>query len=120
MRRSFIFDNYKRPKLPVIFSSEIIEKIDLIELANHDDKEMLSNFYDYIESVKNYISNPVIAWDYMNRYIHLKNGAVHIKELGYDVTFFLVADEFNYLYVFDLCLNPEGCEWVVPPHLEER
>lgn len=108
------------PKLPIIFSTEVSNKIDEVFDFNKNDDNALSQFNDYIEGLKSYISNPVIAWDNMGRYQHSANGQVHIRELGYDVTFIIdVSTDKNFVYVIELKLKTKDCEWKLPPYLDE-
>ena len=67
------------PKLFVIFSSNIQSKINAIDNHNNNN-ECLSNWYEYIEGLKRYISNPAIAFDYTNRFSTFPNGAKFIRD----------------------------------------
>lgn len=119
MKLHYLNEDKLPPKLQVIFSSKIIKKMDFIENFNQDNIDALSQWYYYIEGVKSYISNPSIAWDYTNRYSHFPNGAIHLKELNYDVMF-IVKKNRNYVYVFKIDLKPQEFGLKVPPTLEEN
>lgn len=96
-----------QPKLPVRFSPEIDYEIDTVCARNINNDEGLIQFAKYIEGLKKYISNPVIAWDNMDRYYHHPNGETYLDELGYDIGFIIKEDDENktYVYVFYLNLN---------------
>lgn len=110
-------------KLPVVFSRSIINEIDSIKVFNQDNIEAVTKLKEYIDGLKSYIANPVIAWDYTNKYIRFPNGAIHLIELGFDVTFIVTNDKWtnrNYIYVFDVKLFPERFGLKVPPSLKEN
>lgn len=87
MNRNRLYEDRLLTKLPVSFATEISDKINDINWCNHNNIDALFQWHDYLDGLVNYISNPVIAWDNMNRYQHSSNGKTHITELGYDVTF---------------------------------
>ena len=72
------------PKLPVIFSKKITNEIDVIGYYNRNSDDKLSMWHDYLNGIMNYISNPAIAWDNTNRYIHFPNGATYIKDFDFN------------------------------------
>lgn len=98
----------ERPKLPVRFSQEIANEIEWINFRNFGNDEALSQWNDYIEGIILHISDPVIAWDNMNRYRHTSNEETFIKENGMDVGFLIEIDNDtnqSFVYVFYLDLN---------------
>ena len=102
MIKTYLNEENLPPKLPVSFSAEIRNNINLIKDYNQNNRDALYQWGEYIDNLKNYISNRKIAWDYANRYVHFPNGAVHLVELGYDVTFIVSIDRtrnVNYVYV---------------------
>ena len=110
-------------KLPVRFSSKIDVKISSIANYNQGNTDAISQWYEYIEGIKSYISNPAIAWDYTSRYPHFPNGAIYIRELGYEVAFIVKTNNKtnrNYVYVFKANLNPEEFGLRVPPTLKKN
>lgn len=121
--RNYLKEDRLPKKLNVIFSADILNKMDTIENFNQNNIEGISQWYKYIEGLVSYISNPVIAWDYTNRFAHFPNGAIVIKELGYDVAFIVKTDRINninYVYVFKINLYPEKYNLKTPPSLNEQ
>lgn len=97
-------------KMSVSFSTELSQRIDDIIFYNRNNIDGLSQWRDYLDGWVNYISNPVIAWDNMNRYQHFPNGTTHITELGYDVTFMVKMNKKthqSYVFVCEINLNAE-------------
>ena len=104
--------NEDRPpqRLFVSFSKGIINKIKLICDYNKNNIDGVSKFCDYIKGLKRYISNPVIAFDYTNRYRRFPNGAIFINDFGYNTAFITKTDERinrSYVYVFKIDVNLE-------------
>lgn len=94
-------------KLPVYLSSSITQNINRIIDNNKNNPNAVSQWLEYIENLKSYISNPTIAFDYANRYEHYRNGAIHLVELEYDVTYIVKTNNYGqtYIYIFNLNLN---------------
>ena len=108
--KQFQIKEEKIKKLPVRFSQEIANEIEWINFRNFGNDEALSQWNDYIETIICYISDPVIAWDNMNRYRHNSYGETFIKELGMDVGFVIEIDNHtnkSFVYIFYLDLNIE-------------
>ena len=106
--KQFQIKEEKRPKLPVRFSQEIANEIEWINFRNFGNDEALSQWNDYIEGIILHISDPVIAWDNMNRYRHTSNEETFINENGMDVGFLIEIDNHtnqSFVYVFYLDLN---------------
>jgi len=96
----------KRPqKIPVRFSNEVAERISYIDWKNYNNIESIVQLHNYIVGLISWLSNPVIAWDYLNKYQHSKNGTTRIVEHGYDVSFRLNSDDNNILYILILGIN---------------
>ena len=109
------------PKLPVIFSKKITNEIDVIGYYNRNSDDKLSMWHDYLNGIMNYISNPAIAWDNTNRYIHFPNGATYIKDFDFNVGFTIRTNcNKSYVYVFTINLKPEEFGLKVPPILNEN
>lgn len=106
MRNGYMLLEDTRPKrLTVSVSSKIKKSIADIYKYNQDNPTALSQWVRYIESLRRYISNPAIAFDYANRYVHYPNGAIHLVEMNYDVSFITKsndANEFSYVYIFGM------------------
>ena len=111
------------PKLPVVLSSKISRKISAINAYNQNNTDEISQWYDYIEGMIDYLSNPVIAWDYMGRHSLFPNGARFIRDFNYNIGYTIKTNSTSncaYVYVFRLNLNPEGFGLRVPSALKEN
>ena len=118
MRQHYLIEDKLPPKLPVSFSAEVRKEINDIYAYNQNNIDGIYQWNEYIDGLKSYISNPVIAWDYNHRYAHFPNGAIHLMDLGYDVSFIVSTNRTtnkNYVYVFMLNLKPEEFGLKVPP-----
>lgn len=109
MNHYCIKEDKRLPKLSVRFSQEITSGIESVNARNYDNQEALSEWNDYIDGIIRYISNPVIAWDNMNRFHHTSNRETFIDEMGMDVGFIIETDSTDnqYVYVFYLDLKTE-------------
>ena len=70
-----------------------------------------------------YLSNPVIAWDYVGRHTQFPNGAKFIRDFNYNIGYTIKTNDTSnrtYVYVFMLNLNPEEFGLKVPPTLKEN
>ena len=118
MRQHYLNEDKLPPKLPISFSAKISKQINAIYACNQDNTDALCQWDEYIEGLKSYISNRSIAWDYNNKYPRFPNGAIHLEELGYDVTFIVKTSHRtnrSYVYVFMLNLKPKEFGLKVPP-----
>ena len=100
----------KQSKITVKISSEIENTINNIQYRNRNNEDALSQRIEYLRGIENYISNPVIAWDNMGRFIHTPNGVTYINELGMNVGFTIETDnetDKTYVYIFYLDLKIE-------------
>ena len=104
MKRSWLKEDKSPSKLIVNFSSKINGYIKDVSDLNQNNVEALSQWSDYIEGIKSYLSNPVIAWDNMNRYPRLRNGGRVIKDFDYNAGYTILADyvRTNYKYAYHL------------------
>ena len=82
------------PKLPVIFSDEIADRIRDIRFYNQFDKEGLSRLFSYIKGIKNHISNRAIAFSYGSA--SYSYGASIIYDFGVG---FCLEDDSEKVYV---------------------
>lgn len=107
MIKQFLLNEDKLPpKLPVIFSNEIIDKIQDIRFYNQFDKEGLSRLFSYIKSVENHISNRSIAFSYGSDYTMDSNETIYVHDYG--VIFCLVDySDTIYVKVVWMDLNPK-------------
>ncbi len=68
MRNNWVFEDKLPPKLSVWFSRNINVQIAAIEAYNRNNVDGITQWRDYLRGIKDYLSNPVIAWDNMDRY----------------------------------------------------
>lgn len=88
-------------KLPILLSYDIINRIELIKEYNEKNTDALSKWHGYLTTVENYISDPVIAWDTMERHIKFPNGTKFIKDFGINVGY---SVKFNKRRSLCLCI----------------
>lgn len=119
MNLCYIKEDTLPKKLSVIFSKEITTNIDTIYKYNQSNNEALSQWYDYIEGIKRYISNPSIAWDYANQHLKYPNGTRFVRNfnIGYTVK---TNDYGAYVYIFQMDLKPQEFGLKVPPTIKEN
>ena len=118
-----LYEDIRPRKLPVSVSSKIKKRLSEIYSYNQDNTIALNQLSEYVESIKDYISNPAIAFDYTHRYVHFPNGAIHLMELGYDVSFIVKSDNTNgqlFVYIFDINLNYENFGLRDPSNITEH
>lgn len=122
MRQNYLTEDKRLTKLPIIFSDKVIDEIDLIRDVNKGD-DNLYQLYEYIDGLKNYITNPVIAWDNVGKYRHNSRGETNIKELGYNVIFTIKTNQTtntNYVYVFKIVFPLNRLGLKIPSDLYEN
>ena len=98
------------PKLPVRFSFQINSTIKSICDYNKNNIEGIRKWSEYLNGVKSYVSDSVIAWDSTNRHIEFPNGAKFIKDFGYNVGYKILEDrnkQNSFVYIFMMNLNIE-------------
>ena len=69
------------------------------------------------------MSNPVIAWDYTNRFSRFPNGTRFIKDFDFNVGYAVKTNSTTkqpYVYVFMVNLRPEEFGLEIPPTLKEN
>ncbi len=123
MKRYYIIEDKLPRKLLVKFSATIYKQINSIAYFNRNNIEVLSQWYDYLNGIKTYLSNPSIIWDNTGRYIQWQNGARFINDFGYNVAYSIVNDTTtnkNFVYVFKVNLALEEFDLKVPPLLTEN
>ena len=119
---SYLFEDKKPQQLIVVLSPELLDIIDSIEKHNKDNTEGLTQWFEYIDTIENYISNPVIAWDYKNKYKHNSKNITHLEDLEFDVYYTIKTDKNtgkNYVYIFKLNLKPDEFGLDIPSDLKE-
>lgn len=96
-------------KLLVIFSRKIRNKIDKIYAKNQSNIKALYQWFNYIDGIESYISNPTIAWDNMGRYPNYNNERRFINDFDYNIGYVIKINNrtnLPYVYVFKANLNP--------------
>lgn len=122
MKQYWLREDRLSKKLFVRFSSKIIKEIEIIEAYNQTNIEGLSQWYDYLEGMKSYLSNPVIAWDYTNRFSRFPNGARFIRDFDYNVGYAVKSNDTTnhpYVFVFMINLKPQEFGLKVPSNVKE-
>lgn len=121
MKKTYLCEEEKPKKLYISVSSRIRNNINNIYAFNQENFSSLSQWSEYLKNLENYISNPVIAFDYSNRLFHYPNGAIHLVEMGYDVTYITKTNNNGQVYVYifkiDFKLNDFGLK---DPELNEK
>lgn len=96
-------------KLLVVFSRKIRNKIDKIYAKNQSNITALYQWFNYIDGIESYISNPTIAWDNMGRYPNYNNERRFINDFDYNIGYVIKINSrtnLPYVYVFKINLNP--------------
>ncbi len=96
-------------KLLVVFSRKIRNKIDKIYAKNQSNIKTLYQWFNYIDGIESYISNPTIAWDNMGRYSNYNNERGFINDFDYNIGYVIkISSRTNlpYVYVFKVNLKP--------------
>lgn len=120
--KNYNLNEDRRPqKLKVNVSPQIDNKIDAIYDYNQNNPKALFQWFDYIDGIKDYISNPVIAYDYTHKYTHFPNGAIYLTDFDYDVGFIVRTNRFgkSYVYIFKLDLKTQKFGLKVPWQIQE-
>ena len=102
MKRQSLKEDKPLPKLPVLFSAKIMDTINKVKIKNSNCPEKLLQWYDYIDSIKSHISNPVIAWDNTNRFRQFPNGAKFVSDFDFNIGYVIKTNkqtQQNYVYV---------------------
>jgi len=105
MSRYYLKEDKRPCKIPVRFSNEVAEGINYIDWKNYNNTESITQLHNYIDGLISWMSNPVIAWDYLNKYQHSENGTTRIIEHGYDISYRLTNDDDNNMYILILDIN---------------
>ena len=122
MKQILLKEDKLPTKLLVVFSSQISQKI--MDIDNYNpNNEHIYQWYEYLEDIIRYLSNPVIAFDYANRFLTYPNGAKHIEEINYDVTYIVKTNNKTnqtYVFIFYINLKLEEFGLNVPSSLNEN
>lgn len=96
--------------LPVVYTPEIIYRIEYIKSRNQFNTEGLSQWIDYLDWIVRFISNSSIAFDYTGQFKSDRYGNVYFNSFGYNLVFRLKKDEETtqlYVAIVDIDLNIE-------------
>lgn len=121
MKRYLINEDSLPPNLPVHFSSKILKIINEISVYNRNNIEAISQWSDYLDGLKSYMSKSVIAWDNTNRYPQLRSGGRFVKDCEYNVGYTIINDNTTglpFVYIFMANLKPEYFGLEIPQNNE--
>ena len=124
MKSFYLNEDNKLMKLPVRYSDKLTEKIEEIIFYNSFEKENLKQFLNDLKGIVNWMSNPVIAWDNNDDFIHYDNEETYIGKYG--ILFKVLTDrdergiERNFVYVIDIILAPRDYNLNVPSNIDEN
>ena len=122
MKQCWLREDKLPSNLLVNFSSKITKKINAIGVYNRQNGAALTQWSEYLDGMKSYLSKSVIAWDNMNRYPRLRNGGRFIGDFGYNVGYTIINDNATgqpLVYVFMASLKPKEFGLKVPPNMNE-
>ena len=123
MKQYWLKEDKSPSNLLVNFSSKIVMKINTIGAYNQHNKVALSQWSEYLDGMKSYLSKSVIAWDNMDRYPRLRNGGRFIRDFDYNVGYTIINDNTTsqpFVYVFMANLKPQEFGLKIPPTLIEN
>ena len=101
----------KTQQLPVVYSDDVINKIEYIKENNLFEKDGLGMLFSHIKGIENYISNRAIAFDYGNNFARDTDGTVIVYDMG--ISFLLVDKSgviFDEIVGMDLNLEDFGLQ----------
>lgn len=122
MKRYELNEDRLPSKLTVLFSQKIRREIESIEIQNQNNIDGLYKWRDYLNGITNYLSNPVIAFDYTNRYSRFPNGAIYNRDFDYNVGYVVKTNNStnqSFVYVFMVNLKPDEFGLKVPSNVKE-
>lgn len=107
-------------RIIVGFSKEISNRIESIYKYNQGN-EALIQWSEYLATIRKYISNPSIAFDYKHSSVHFRNGAILLKDFGCDAIYYIKTNGNHppYVYIFKINLKTDEYGLKVPPTLQE-
>jgi hypothetical protein len=88
MKQYLLNEDWKPPKLPVVYSEYITSQIEDIIIRNQGNKYGLSTLADYVDGISSHISNRAIAFGYGSNYTRESDDTTLVYYLG--VTFRVV------------------------------
>ena len=109
--------------LYVKFSQRINKEIDLIKDYNVNNPKGLKEWDGYLKILKNYISKPVNALDYTNKYPQWRNGSKYANELGFNFAYKILINSFSkqfFVYIIYLDYKLQDYNLLMPPALSRK
>ena len=123
MKQYVLNEDKLPPKLFVLFSPQINKQMDDIYACNQKNVKALYEWYDYIDGIRNHLSNSTIAWDNQGKYWRSRSGEMHLNDFGYDATYMIRISKktgLPYVYVTNINLNPQNFGLRVSSMSEKR
>ena len=124
MMRYCLHEDFRLEKLPIRYSDGLKEKIEDVIFYNKFEYENLNQWVNDLKGIVSWLSNPAIAWDNRNEFIHHNNGDTYISRYGILFKILNYMDEqgveHNFVYVLDVGINPQNYNLRVPPYLYEN
>ena len=88
-------------KIPIIFSKDIKNRIESIYSYNQSNWQAILKWKEYLEGIKNYVSNRSIAWDYANSHYKFPNGTNFIRDYNFNVGYSVKINDYPHKSPFD-------------------
>lgn len=115
MKSCYLVEKYEPQKIHVRFSHKLIDEIKLISGFNKRNIEALSQWYEYIKGVVNYISFRDVAFGYAFNCTYINDDTIRLRESEYDIIYNIRINKTTrkiYVYVIniDLKLDEFGLE----------
>jgi hypothetical protein len=123
MRQHLLFEDKYPPKFLVLISSKISKDIESIINYNRNNTEGIHRWCEYLDWVKDYLSNRAIAFDYANRYSRLPNGTYFLNDFNCGVGYTIKDNKFTkqpYVYIFMLNMKLEEFGLELPNMTESK
>ena len=110
MEQHLLFEDKYPPKFLVLISSKILKDIEFVLRYNRNNTEGIYRWREYLNLVKDYLSNRTIAFDYANRDSRLPNGTYFLNDFNCGVGYTIKYNKFTkqpYVYIFMLNMKLE-------------
>ena len=82
MIRYCLNEDIRLEKLPVRYSDELKARIEDVVFYNKFESENINQWVNDLKGIVSWLSNPAIAWDNQNEFIHYDDGEIYIKKYG--------------------------------------
>lgn len=108
MRQCNIIEGRESYRFKVYFSDELKLKINTIYIHNQDKPQALSQWNEYLEWIRKYMSTPSIAWNYANQHIEQPNGTYFAEAYGCNIIYSIETDANGiYVLIHQVNLKPQ-------------